>query len=450
MKKTSIINCAMALVACWSLALSARADDWPMFMKNPQHTGVAEAIGNSNPLKNLKPAWQYSLYASVSASPVVAGNQLLVAAENGNLYSFGLANKDLQWLYHTEAGIASTPAVANGLVYFLSRDGFFYALEQASGKLVWRFATQGEGRFGIVGGYGLPASMGVVPDPWDFYLSSPLVQDGKVYFGSSDHNVYALDAASGALVWSFAADDSIHSSPTYANNKIFIGTWGSKLYALNAQTGTELWRFQGGIDYDYGVMLGMAASPTVDERNVYIGSRDGSFYAFKQDGNGTPLWRYDAAGSWVLSTAAVDDKTVYFATSDTGLFVAVDKHTGVERYRSATRVWSYTSPILVQNRFVVVGTMAGELYAFDKTTGKKLWYYQTCEARADINDLIDDKTGALRGDKLFAANVQVQAGVEHVKTLGAFVASPIWVNNQLIAVTANGELMVFEAKSHGR
>lgn len=398
---------------------------------------------HSDKPKQLKLEWQYSLFSQVSASPVVADGQLFVAAENGNLYSFNLGSKQFNWLYHTEAGIASTPAVVDGRIYFLSRDGFFYALEQTTGKRLWRFATGGEARFAAIGGYGLPAAMGPVPDPWDFYLSSPLVRDGKVYFGSSDHHLYALDALTGELIWSFDAGDSIHSSPVYANHIIFFGTWGTRLYAVNADTGAEVWHFQGGADREYSVMLGITAAPSVDANTVYIGARDGFVYALRQT-DGAALWRYDAAGSWVLSTAAIDEKNIYIGTSDTGLFLALDKKTGKEKYRADTRLWTYTSPVLVKNRYAFVGTMAGELYGFDKNTGKLLWYYQTPEGRADINDIVDGKTGKLRGEKIFAADKQTQAGVEEVKALGAFVASPIWVDNQLIAVSAIGEVLIFK------
>jgi len=407
-----------------------------------------QAGGNnhhSDKLKQLKLEWQYSLFSQVSASPVVAGGQLFVAAENGNLYSFNLKNKQFNWLYHTEAGIASTPVVVDGCIYFLSRDGFFYALEQSTGKRLWRFATGGETRFAAVGGYGLPADMGPVPDPWDFYLSSSLVRNGKVYFGSSDHHLYALDALSGELIWSFDAGNSIHSSPVYANGQIFFGTWGTRLYAVNAETGLEFWNFEGGTDSAYSVMQGITATPTVDADTVYIGARDGFVYALRQT-DGAVLWRYDAAGSWVLSTAAIDEKNIYIGTSDTGLFLALDKKTGKETYRADTRLWTYASPLLVQNRYAFVGTMAGELYGFDKNTGKQLWYYQTPEAKADINDIINRKTGKFRSEKIFAADKQMQSGVEEVKALGAFVASPVWANNQLIAVSANGELLVFSLK----
>jgi len=394
-------------------------------------------------LKKLELSWQYSLYAPVASTPVVSGNQLLVAAENGNLYSFDFSARTFSWLYHTEAGIASTPTVADGKIYFLSRDGFFYALEQATGKRLWRFATKGEGRFAATGGYGLPVDMGPVPDPWDFYLSSPTVHNGKVYFGSTDKNFYALNAVTGEPVWVFAADEAIHSAPVINNGKIFFGTWGTRLYALNVETGKELWHYQGGIDPKSFVMQGITAAPVVDNNNVYVGARDGFMYALRQS-DGALVWRYDAANSWVLASAVQDDKNVYIATSDTGLFLALDKKTGVEKYRADTRLWTYATPLLVHNRYAFVGTMAGELYGFDKNTGKKLWYYQTPEGRADINDIVDGKTGKLRGEKLFAPEMQTQAGVELVKSLGAFIASPIWANNTLIAVTATGEILLFD------
>lgn len=442
---TNLLRCGLFFLLL-GFALTAHAEDWPMFMHNAQHAGQAtnhSPVDERINIKSLTLVWQYSLHSKVSASPVVAGEHLLVAAENGSLYAFNLVNKQRSWLYHTQAGIASTPAIANGKVYFLSRDGFFYALELATGKLLWRFATKGEGRFAAVGGYGLPYSLGPIPDPWDFYLSSPVVHDGLVYIGSSDRHVYALSAATGNLIWSFKTDDVVHSSPAYAEGKIFVGTWGTKLYALDAKTGKEQWHFQGKVDPEQCVMQGMTASPSVDKDTVYIGARDGYFYALNMQ-DGKLRWSYDAAGTWVLSTAAVDETSVYFATSDTGLLLALDKKTGAEVFRADTRLWTYTSPLLINNQFVVVGTMSGELYGFDKASGKKIWYYQTQQGREDLNDIVDEKTGKLRTEKLFDDHVQLQAGVEEVIALGAFIASPIWVDNQLIAVSAIGELLVFK------
>ncbi|MBP2158733.1 MULTISPECIES: PQQ-binding-like beta-propeller repeat protein [Asticcacaulis] len=420
------------------VAFGARAEDWPTFMHDAARSGRVEAAR----IRDLKLSRTRALHAPVSASPVVANGRLFVAAENGNLYALDMTTLKVAWLFHSEGAIASTPAVADGRVHFLSRDGVFYALS-LDGQLLWRFRTGGEHRFAAVGGYGLDASLGPVPDPWDLYQSSPLVRDGVVYFGSSDGHVRALDAATGKLLWAHDAVDPIHSSPAWADGKIVVGTWGTRLLALDAKTGVEAWAFQGGADHKMSVMLGITAAPSVDGDTVYAGARDGFVYALNA-GTGAVKWKYDASGSWVLATAAIDDRNIYFGTSDTGLLVALDKHTGHERFRSRTGVWTYASPV-VAGRSVITGTMTGALYTFDTETGETTWTWRTPESRLDVDDILDD-AGKLRDARLFGPGRQLQAGVEEVKALGAFVASPILVDGRLIAVTATGEVLVFEAR----
>jgi outer membrane protein assembly factor BamB len=78
-----------------------------------------------------------------------------------------------------------------------------------------------------------------VPDPHDVFLSSPAFLNGKVYFGSSDGNFYALEAKTGLLQWKFETKGIIHASPAIAGNTIYIGSWDSYLYALDAESGAE-------------------------------------------------------------------------------------------------------------------------------------------------------------------------------------------------------------------
>ena len=432
------LRLAGALIAA-ILATPVFAQDWPMFMGDVRHSGTASATPTD--IARLKPVWRHRIPAEVSASPVIVSNLLYIAAENGNLYAFDLTTHKQVWLYHAEGGIGSTPAVADGRLYALSRDGYMTALDAASGKALWRFKTGGEARFGVPGGYGM-SKADITPDPWDFWLSSPLVQDGRVYFGSSDHHVYALDATTGEEIWRFEADDSIHAAPALSQGRLFIGTWGTKFYALDAQTGAKLWDFQGGKDTETGILQGFSAAATIDGDTVYIGSRDGYMRAFDVV-SGKLRWAWDAEKSWVLATAAVDADTLYFPTSDTTVFVALDKKTGKEKYRTDTKVWTYTSPVIVGD-YAFAGTMTGDMYAFDRRTGRIVWHYRTDEAKADALDLIDDKD-KLRSEILFPQGFPPAPGVENVKTLGAFEASPVWSGNRLITVTAAGEIIIFSA-----
>ncbi len=417
---------------------SARAGDWPAFMGGPAHTGRAEAI-NPAAVARLRPLWTRQLHASVTASPVVVAGKLYVAAEDGNLHVFDVESGRPLWLYHCEGGIGATPAIADGRIVLFSRDGRVQALSM-DGTVLWRFDTVGERRFGIAGAYGQDPAQGIVPDPWDFWLSSPAIAGGRVVFGSSDGHVYALDAATGRPLWTYDARISVHSPPAITDGRVFIGTWDTRLLALDAADGHLLWRFQGGKDAKNGVLQGMVAAPAVDGGTVYMGARDGFLYAFDA-ASGAMRWRYDAHGSWVVASVAVDGATVYTATSDTTKFIALDKATGRERVGVDMRVWTYASPV-VAGRVAFAAAMDGRLYAFDARTGKRLWQWRSPEGAADAEDVLDAR-GSLRTTRLFAPGVQLQAAVEKVKALGAFVATPAWDGRRLVAVTATGQVVVF-------
>ncbi len=391
-------------------------------------------------------AWTRQLHAPVDASPVIADGRLFVAAEDGNLHVFDVATGRLSWLYHCEGGIGATPAVADGRVVVFSRDGLVQALDVQDGRLLWRFATGGERRFGVVGGYGQDPALGAVPDPWDFWLSAPLIAGGRVVFGSSDGHVYALDAATGRIQWRYDAGISIHSAPAFADGRIFVGTWDTQLLALDAASGNLAWSFQGGTDPKTGILQGIVSAPRVRGDTVYAGARDGFLYAFDA-ATGAMRWRYDARGSWVVTTAAADEDTLYAATSDTAKFVALDRATGRERFAVNMRVWTYASPVLA-GRVVFAAAMDGRLQALDARTGRRLWTWQSPEGRADADDIVDTE-GHLRSGLLFAPRAQVQAGVERVKALGAFVATPAFDGRRLAAVTAVGQVVVFRWPGKG-
>jgi outer membrane protein assembly factor BamB len=95
------------------------------------------------------------------------------------------------------------------------------------------------------------------------YLSSPVIADGAVYFGSGDGNLYAVDATSGALRWAFHTGDVVHASPAYAGGTLFFGSWDSLFYAVDAATGKEKWRFQAGRDDVGHNQVGFPSTPSM-------------------------------------------------------------------------------------------------------------------------------------------------------------------------------------------
>jgi outer membrane protein assembly factor BamB len=71
--------------------------------------------------------------------------------------------------------------------------------------------------------------------------SSPSVVNRVVYVGSGDGNLYALNASTGARLWSFSTGTApVFSQPAVANGVVYVGSGGGGVYALNASTGAVL------------------------------------------------------------------------------------------------------------------------------------------------------------------------------------------------------------------
>ncbi|MEI7827866.1 MAG: PQQ-binding-like beta-propeller repeat protein, partial [Euryarchaeota archaeon] len=71
--------------------------------------------------------------------------------------------------------------------------------------------------------------------------SSPAVANGVVYVGSDDNNTYALNATTGAKLWSYSTGGEV-SSPTVVNGVVYVGSWtaDTNVYAIgNAAAATS-------------------------------------------------------------------------------------------------------------------------------------------------------------------------------------------------------------------
>jgi outer membrane protein assembly factor BamB len=69
--------------------------------------------------------------------------------------------------------------------------------------------------------------------------SSPAVANGVVYIGSDDNNVYALNASTGILLWSYTTGGAVTSSPAVANGVVYIGSDGGNVYAFGLTGGSR-------------------------------------------------------------------------------------------------------------------------------------------------------------------------------------------------------------------
>jgi outer membrane protein assembly factor BamB len=409
-----------------------------MFRGNLQHTGVYRATGVPT-LHGVR--WKFHTDGRVISSPAVVGGAVYVGSTDGNLYAIDAATGTLQWKFPTGSWVVSSPAIANGMVYFGSYDSGFYAVDASTGQQKWKFQTGGERRYSGKHLHHLEPAAEAMPDPWDFFLSSPSVWNGTVYFGSSDGNIYALDAASGAPKWRVQTGDVVHSSPAIADGILYIGSWDTYLYALDASTGKEKWRFKTGDDPEIHNHVGIQSSPTVVDGVVYFGCRDSFAYAIDA-ATGKQLWKFSTDGSWVNNSMVVHEGRAYFGTSIPGVMHAVDAKTGKVVFDLPTGTPVFASMALAGDT-LYMGNFGGKLTAIDLKRQKPEWVFETEGAKQNAAAMTN-ADGSIKFETVFASPKlfydDMVLAVHKLFTMGSILSSPVVDGDTIYFGSTDGNL----------
>ena len=162
----------------------------------------------------------------------------LVQINKDNISRLGLAwHIDLGF----KRGFEATPIVVDGIMYVTGAWSKVFAIDARTGKLIWTYDPKVPGR------YGMKACCDVVNRGVALYK-------GKVYAGTIDGRLIAIDAAEGKPVWEVWTVDStknytITGAPRIIKGNVIIGNGGAEygvrgyITAYDAETGKQSWRF---------------------------------------------------------------------------------------------------------------------------------------------------------------------------------------------------------------
>lgn len=180
------------------------------------------------------------------------------------------------------AGFYSSPTVVNGVLYIGSNTGNFYALNEATGAVLWQQLLGFTTPTTCGSGHGVTSTATVATDP----VSGALT----VYVGGGDGYLYALDAASGNIVFrQFVTDVGtdqntgfIWASSTVVNGTIYLG-WASQcdnplvrsgIESFDQHTGALLKTFWTGVPGTTGA--GVWSTAATDGNSLWITTGNGS------------------------------------------------------------------------------------------------------------------------------------------------------------------------------
>jgi len=292
---------------------------------------------------------------------------VFVGTDAGEVLAIDAESGDARWRASTAGPVRARPTVNGNDVLAHSDDGWLYALDRRSGAERWKTRLRA-GTFERIP----PNAEG---SRYDHFASAATVAGDAVFVGSGDGQLHALDAASGAVRWSFRAEDTIASTPAVAAGRVFVGSFDGKVRALDAASGDLVW------EYDTGAAV--PSSPTVAEGLVLIGSRSYDLWALDA-ADGSPVWKYYFWFSWIDSDARVVDGTAYIGSFDALSVFALDAATGRLRWSTDVGGWAWAGPAVGDTRVFAatvgvtgyIGARQGRLVALDRRDGTPRWRFE--------------------------------------------------------------------------
>jgi polyvinyl alcohol dehydrogenase (cytochrome) len=224
------------------------------------------------------------------------GNSHYVAAKDAGLAAADIPKLRLKWAFAFPGAIRarSQPSFAMGALYVGSQNGTVYALDAASGCVRWSYRAGAEVRNSVA-------------------VSSFKAGDAKatpaVFFGDLVGRGYALDARTGKLLWSLKLDDhpsaTITGSPTYHAGRVYFPV--SSLEEAMADPKYPCCSFRGAL-VALDARTGKVAwkTYTIDEKPQEVGKTR----------VGTPILAPSGAAIWNSPTVDTKRSLIYVGTGD--------------------------------------------------------------------------------------------------------------------------------------
>ena len=239
-------------------------------------------------LKTGEERWRSQLGGAVRSAPVIERVRVYAAACDGALYCLDLRDGQQVWrapVYAGEAQIPASPLIVRERGMFKSvvvgtyggaqgrAEGKLIALDERGRKL-WEQSAGGNVRAtpildsetiyvtafrsspsaGLISAFDASNGRPRWPEPFKIqgqpsdrgaynFSASPLVHGQRVFVGSLNRRMFALDSTTGRLLWESEVGGGIASAPTWVEGLVVFGANDGNLYALEADSGKEAWRF---------------------------------------------------------------------------------------------------------------------------------------------------------------------------------------------------------------
>ena len=211
------------------------------------YDGVSRCLRTSDGMQ----VWRHDSQNYINGSPAILdGDRVAFGGCDSVIHVINLRDGCAMSEVTTDAQIIRSLATWDRTVYAVNYANQLVALEVTAAKPTWVFENNGSQ-----------------------LLSCPAVDDARVYVGSRDHHVHAVNRLSGKQEWQFKTGGRVESSPLVFDDAVVFGSSDGRLYAVDKQDGHQIWRL------DLGENL--AVAPSFASGAIVIGGGDGTLFVIR-------------------------------------------------------------------------------------------------------------------------------------------------------------------------
>lgn len=272
-------------------------------------------------------------------------------------------------------------------------------------------------------------------------------QGSVAVIGMRSGKLIALDARTGAPRWAVELASSSLTPALISGDKVIVITNSGTIFGLDINSGATVWQYATQVPNTS--VRGMAKPLALDARTVLIGGADGRIHALDTM-TGAPVWNRRvglAMGSGEIDqlrdvdgTPTVVDHYLY-AASYSGQLTGFDMTTGRTMFVSEL---SSTKKLATLADAVIGSSTNGDVVAFNRLTGEKLWENHDLKYRGLTNPVTIGTYIAV-GDADGVVHILNHQGqiVSRVNTKGALTNLTV-INHRLYAQSADGVVTVWQ------
>lgn len=331
----------------------------------------------------------------------------------------------------------ASPVIAEGKVFCIDAGGIVYAIDQKTGSKIWRMSSTLIGKDGQIGG-------------------AIAYDRGRVIVTSCFSECFSLDAKTGKILWRIKLPASSKGDGiSIHDGKAFILCSNSTVQVINIDTGKIFWSHSG--TTTDSTFVG-SASVAISDGLVFVAYSSGEIYALQIE-TGNPLW--DAMLSKISLTnvarATIHPRACPVVKGDIVYFVAANEQVAAFQKTTGKKLWfndygGVQTPTVSDNSIFIFNSKS-ELVCLNRYTGELRWksnldpksenqYYWYGQILVKDYILMLSPSGDLSFVSVYDGKVKKVLGINCGSD--GISLNPIICNSAMYVLTHGGELSKYE------